>query len=86
MYVLFVCLQPDNIMKMLSEKLQPGFLTNRDEFIALLAKEANFKPYGELMKAYKITKGREHHSLGQDIDICVWTCLGVIKKISVFSL
>lgn len=37
-------------------KLQPGFLTNLDEFLASLNKEQNFKPFGELIHSHTVNK------------------------------
>ena len=42
---------------MLAEKLQRGFLTNIDDFSAAIKKDATFKPYGELINSYTMTKG-----------------------------
>lgn len=48
--------EPDNIIKIIGEKLQPGFLTNIDDFTASLSKESNFKPYGELLHSFEFEK------------------------------
>jgi len=47
---------PDNIMASLSEYLQPGFITNINDFTARIPKEAAFKPYGEMIHSYKVHK------------------------------
>lgn len=46
----------DDIIGLLSKHLQPGFLTNRDTFIAQLAKDKTFKPFGELLHTYTANK------------------------------
>ncbi|XP_067138521.1 histone acetyltransferase type B catalytic subunit [Centruroides vittatus] len=60
--------EPDNIVKIIGEKLQPGFLTNIDDFTASLSKDANFKPYGELL-----------HSFEQGNDGSVKKCYEIFK-------
>ncbi|KAK2187191.1 hypothetical protein NP493_176g03011 [Ridgeia piscesae] len=50
---------PDNIMKILSSKLQPGYLTNLDDFTARIPKDVGFRPFGELMHSYKVKKAGE---------------------------
>ncbi|KAL4228701.1 histone acetyltransferase 1 [Mactra antiquata] len=49
-------LQPDNITEALSKEMPPGYYTNLDDFSAVLAKDANFKPYGDLLHSYTINK------------------------------
>lgn len=36
------------------EIIPPGFSANTDDFITLLEKEANFKPFGSLLHTYKV--------------------------------
>ena len=50
--------QTDDIMKTLRKHLQPGFTTNLDEFVATLAKDVTFKPYGRLIHSYVVSKGK----------------------------
>ncbi len=50
-------LQADDIMKILREKLDHEFMTNKDEFIACIAKDASFRPFGDLIHSYKVNKG-----------------------------
>ena len=52
--------QADNIMNILNDKLQPGYLTNLDDFIAQLAKDAKFKPFGNLVHSYTVSKGKRY--------------------------
>nr|CAG4641713.1 EOG090X06NC [Eurycercus lamellatus] len=47
----------DDVIGAISPKLQPGFTTNLDEFLASLNKEQSFKPPGELLHSYTINKG-----------------------------
>lgn len=44
-------------MNTLNDKLQPGYLTNKDDFIAQLSKDAKFKPFGNLVHSYTVNKG-----------------------------
>ena len=44
-------------MNTLNDKLQPGYLTNKDDFIAQLTKDAKFKPFGNLVHSYSVNKG-----------------------------
>ena len=46
------------MVKMLSEHLQMGFMTSKDEFCSQIPKDAIFKPYGELVHSYSINKGQ----------------------------
>lgn len=42
----------------LAKEVPPGFYTNLDEFGAAIAKDATFKPYGELLHSYTVAKGQ----------------------------
>ena len=44
-------------MKKIADQIPPGYLSNQDEFITQLPKDANFKPFGELVHSYKVEKG-----------------------------
>nr|CAG4634801.1 EOG090X06NC [Alona affinis] len=48
---------PDDVIGAIASKLQPGFMTNLDEFLALLNKEESFRPPGELLHTYSVNKG-----------------------------
>lgn len=48
------CLQPDDVEGKLREIIPPGFSCNTDDFLSLLEKEANFKPFGSLLHTYKV--------------------------------
>ena len=65
---IFLPSQADNIMNILNDKLQPGYLTNSDDFIAQLAKDAKFKPFGNLVHSYTVSKGK-HHLSGFPLDL-----------------
>jgi len=45
----------DDVMRIVASKLQPGFLSNRDEFISSINKDGGFRPYGDLIHSYDIT-------------------------------
>ena len=47
--------QPDNITALIGSKLQPGFFTNQDLFLAELSKEKEFRPFGTLLHVYHRT-------------------------------
>ena len=44
-------------MEALPPKLQPGFMTNLDDFMASIAKEDSFIPPGEILFTYAVNKG-----------------------------
>ena len=48
-------LQADAYMKMLSEFLQPGFLTNIDAFTKAIRDDSTFMPFGEHIHSYTRT-------------------------------
>lgn len=54
-------LQPDNVMEAVTKDMPPGFYTNLDDYSACLAKDANFKPYGELLHSYTVNKDGTDH-------------------------
>lgn len=58
-----VCLQPDDVEGKIREIVPPGFCSNTDDFISLLEKEANFKPFGSLLHTYKV------HSVEEGVDL-----------------
>lgn len=53
----FEGIQADEIFDKISEKLQPGFHTNLDDFCSDLDKDVNFVPYGELQHAFTTDDG-----------------------------
>lgn len=44
--------QPDDVEGKIREVIPAGFTCNTDDFISLLEKEANFKPFGTLLHSY----------------------------------
>jgi len=58
LYHVILWRQADDIMRPLSEKLKPGFLTSKDEFIAAIPRDSTFIPYGELIHSYDVSKGK----------------------------
>lgn len=46
--------QPDDIEGKIREIIPAGFTCNTDDFISLLEKEANFKPFGTLLHTYTV--------------------------------
>lgn len=49
-----VCLQPDDVEGKIREIIPAGFTCNTDDFVSLLEKEANFKPFGTLLHTYTV--------------------------------
>jgi len=47
----------DDVLRTLAGKLQPGFLSNRDEFIAAVDRDDTFRPSGELVGSYDFVAG-----------------------------
>ena len=56
--MVYCLLQPDNVMETLAKVIPPGYCTNKDEFIKLLQKDTSFKPFGEMLHSYKVSKGK----------------------------
>ncbi|KAH3703489.1 histone acetyltransferase type B catalytic subunit-like [Dreissena polymorpha] len=53
-------LKPDDVIGALSKEIPPGYYTSIDDFSASVAKDATFKPFGELLHTYTVGKeGRE---------------------------
>ncbi|KAM3862419.1 LOW QUALITY PROTEIN: histone acetyltransferase type B catalytic subunit [Diretmus argenteus] len=50
----FDCVEPDDVEGKIREIIPAGFSCNGDDFISLLEKEANFKPFGTLLHTYKV--------------------------------
>jgi len=49
-------LSPDDIRKILREQLTGGFTENKDEFLAQISKEKDFRPFGNMVHSYTVTK------------------------------
>ncbi|XP_077073168.1 histone acetyltransferase type B catalytic subunit isoform X1 [Siphateles boraxobius] len=50
----FDCVEPDDVEGKVREIIPAGFCCNTDDFISLLEKEANFRPFGSLQHTYKV--------------------------------
>ncbi|KAM8857159.1 histone acetyltransferase type B catalytic subunit [Synchiropus picturatus] len=50
----FDCVEPDDIDGKIREIIPAGFTCNTDDFISLLDKEANFRPFGPLLHSYTV--------------------------------
>ncbi|XP_035266041.1 histone acetyltransferase type B catalytic subunit isoform X2 [Anguilla rostrata] len=59
----FDCVQADDVESKIREVIPGGFSCNTDDFVSLLEKEANFKPFGTLLHAYKVHSVEE----GEDV-------------------
>ncbi|MEQ2221444.1 histone acetyltransferase 1 [Ilyodon furcidens] len=46
--------QPDDVEGKIREIIPAGFTSNTDDFISLLEKEANFKPFGTMLHSYTV--------------------------------
>lgn len=54
-YIFTHCvLQPDDVEGKIREIIPAGFTCNTDDFVSLLEKEANFKPFGTLLHTYTV--------------------------------
>ncbi|XP_063069481.1 histone acetyltransferase type B catalytic subunit isoform X2 [Engraulis encrasicolus] len=59
----FDCVEPDDVEGKIREIIPQGFCCNTDDFISLLEKEGNFKPFGSLIHTYSI----HNEDAGEDI-------------------
>nr|XP_006636572.2 PREDICTED: histone acetyltransferase type B catalytic subunit [Lepisosteus oculatus] len=59
----FDCVEPDDVEGKIREVIPAGFCSNTDDFLALLEKEANFKPFGTLLHTYNV----HNEEAGEDI-------------------
>uniref|UniRef100_A0A674PAL2 Histone acetyltransferase type B catalytic subunit n=1 Tax=Takifugu rubripes TaxID=31033 RepID=A0A674PAL2_TAKRU len=50
----FDCVEPDDIEGKIRGIIPAGFTSNTDDFVSLLEKEANFKPFGTLLHTYTV--------------------------------
>uniref|UniRef100_A0A7N6A763 Histone acetyltransferase type B catalytic subunit n=1 Tax=Anabas testudineus TaxID=64144 RepID=A0A7N6A763_ANATE len=50
----FDCVEPDEVEGKIREIIPAGFTCNTDDFVSLLEKEANFKPFGTLLHTYTV--------------------------------
>ncbi|GAB6019378.1 hypothetical protein CHUAL_000964 [Chamberlinius hualienensis] len=48
--------QPDEVLKIIHEKLQSNYLTSEAEFIKSIAKDTTFAPFGELIRSFTVEK------------------------------
>ncbi|XP_061548103.1 histone acetyltransferase type B catalytic subunit isoform X1 [Phycodurus eques] len=71
----FDCVEPDNIDGKIREIVPAGFTCNTDDFITLLEKEANFRPFGTLLHTYTV-HNEEAGDLTYQIHKADLSCLG----------
>lgn len=71
----FEGIEADEIFGKISDKLQPGFHTNLDDFCSELDKDINFVPFGELQHSFT-TDGGKH---SWEIYVCEVTTPGFQK-------
>lgn len=55
--------QADDVENKIREIIPPGFSRNTDDFVCLLEKEVNFKPFGVLLHTYSV----HNEEAGEDI-------------------
>uniref|UniRef100_A0A8C9QNU4 Histone acetyltransferase type B catalytic subunit n=1 Tax=Scleropages formosus TaxID=113540 RepID=A0A8C9QNU4_SCLFO len=72
----FDCVEPDDVECKIRENIPPGFCSNTDDFITLLEKEANFKPFGSLLHTYSVHSGDEGEDITYQIYKADMTCPG----------
>ncbi|KAJ8416857.1 hypothetical protein AAFF_G00327350 [Aldrovandia affinis] len=63
----FDCVEPDNVEGKIRKVIPMGFTCNTDDFVSLLEKEANFKPFGTLLHTYKVHNVEEGEDLTYQI-------------------
>ncbi|KAM6332771.1 histone acetyltransferase type B catalytic subunit [Podargus strigoides] len=72
----FDCVEADDVESKIREIIPPGFCTNTDDFVSLLEKEVNFKPFGMLLHTYSV----HNEEAGEDITYQIYkadmTCPG----------
>ncbi|XP_046902903.1 histone acetyltransferase type B catalytic subunit isoform X1 [Hypomesus transpacificus] len=59
----FDCVEPDDVEGKIRDIIPSGFTCNTDDFVSLLEKEANFKPFGSLLHTYTV----HSEEAGQDL-------------------
>ncbi|KAJ8319622.1 hypothetical protein KUTeg_002824 [Tegillarca granosa] len=52
-------LQADSVLETINKEMPPGVITNIDQFLSMLSKDADFKPYGKMLHSYKVIKNNE---------------------------
>lgn len=72
----FDCVQPDDVEGKIREIIPAGFSCNTDDFITLLEKEANFKPFGTLLHTYKVHDDEAGEDLAYQIHKVDVSCPG----------
>ncbi|KAG0715887.1 Histone acetyltransferase type B catalytic subunit [Chionoecetes opilio] len=57
----FEGIKPDEVIKPIAEKIPPGYLTNLEDFTAILQKDASFVPFGDLERRFtaRTEEGKE---------------------------
>uniref|UniRef100_A0AAX7TSF7 Histone acetyltransferase type B catalytic subunit n=1 Tax=Astatotilapia calliptera TaxID=8154 RepID=A0AAX7TSF7_ASTCA len=71
----FDCVEADDVEGKIREIIPAGFTCNTDDFISLLEKEANFKPFGTLLHTYTV-HSEEAGELTYQIHKAEVTCPG----------
>uniref|UniRef100_A0A4W4GTV0 Histone acetyltransferase type B catalytic subunit n=1 Tax=Electrophorus electricus TaxID=8005 RepID=A0A4W4GTV0_ELEEL len=72
----FDCVEPDDVEGKIRKIIPLGFCSNSDDFISLLEKEANFKPFGSLLHTYKVHSVEEGADLTYQIHKADLSCPG----------
>ncbi|XP_030642382.1 histone acetyltransferase type B catalytic subunit isoform X1 [Chanos chanos] len=72
----FDCVEPDDVEGKIREVIPAGFSCNTDDFISLLEKEANFKPFGTLLHTYTVHSVEEGEDLTYQIHKVNVSCPG----------
>ncbi|EMP38671.1 Histone acetyltransferase type B catalytic subunit [Chelonia mydas] len=72
----FDCVEADDVESKIRKIIPPGFCTSTDDFVSLLEKEVNFKPFGTLLHTYSV----HNEEAGEDITYQIYqadmTCPG----------
>ncbi|XP_020846623.1 histone acetyltransferase type B catalytic subunit [Phascolarctos cinereus] len=72
----FDCVEADDVESKIREIIPPGFCTNTDDFISLLEKEVNFKPFGTLLHTYSVHNKEIGENITYEVYKADMTCTG----------
>uniref|UniRef100_A0AAZ3SGX6 Histone acetyltransferase type B catalytic subunit n=1 Tax=Oncorhynchus tshawytscha TaxID=74940 RepID=A0AAZ3SGX6_ONCTS len=71
------CVEHDDVEGKIREIIPAGFSCNTDDFISLLEKEANFKPFGTLLHTYHVHNVEEGEDFTYQIHKVDVSCPGI---------
>ncbi|CAJ0967872.1 unnamed protein product [Ranitomeya imitator] len=68
--------QADDVESKIREIIPPGFCSGTDDFVSLLEKEVNFKPFGPIIHTYKVYNEEACEEFTYEIHKADLTCPG----------